>query len=137
MVLRTTGRIFLVLAEERLQVYMDKLYKFNRAKTELNAHLASLPNIQGRQTCSPAWRSCSLDKMHEDFSYVNMVSDSTQISEQEAELYYRQIRLWGLDAQKSLRSSCVLCPWYEWPGSGVRGVQKLIRFAFGFHLIYF
>jgi len=39
-----------------------------------------------------------------------MVSDSTQISEQEAELYDRQIRLWGLDAQKRLRSArvCVL-----------------------------
>jgi len=39
-----------------------------------------------------------------------MVSEVTQISEQEAELYDRQIRLWGLDAQKRLRSSrvCVL-----------------------------
>jgi len=39
-----------------------------------------------------------------------MVSDTTQISEQEAELYDRQIRLWGLDAQKRLRSAkvCVL-----------------------------
>jgi len=39
-----------------------------------------------------------------------MVSASTQISEQEAELYDRQIRLWGLDAQKRLRSArvCVL-----------------------------
>jgi len=35
-----------------------------------------------------------------------MVSD-TQISEQEAELYDRQIRLWGLDAQKRLRSARV------------------------------
>jgi len=32
---------------------------------------------------------------------------STQITEQEAELYDRQIRLWGLDAQKRLRSSRV------------------------------
>lgn len=39
-----------------------------------------------------------------------MVNDATQISEQEAELYDRQIRLWGLDAQKRLRSSrvCVM-----------------------------
>jgi len=39
-----------------------------------------------------------------------MVAEVTQITEQEAELYDRQIRLWGLDAQKRLRSSrvCVL-----------------------------
>jgi ubiquitin-like 1-activating enzyme E1 A len=37
-----------------------------------------------------------------------MVEQSnTQITEQEAELYDRQIRLWGLDAQKRLRSSRV------------------------------
>ena len=34
--------------------------------------------------------------------FANMVSDSTQLSEQEAELYDRQIRLWGLDAHKSV-----------------------------------
>ena len=41
---------------------------------------------------------------------ANVVSDGTQISEQEAELYDRLIRLWGLDAQKRLSSSrvCVL-----------------------------
>ena len=45
-----------------------------------------------------------------DICQFNMVSDTTQISEQEAELYDRQIRLWGLDAQKRLRSArvCVL-----------------------------
>jgi len=39
-----------------------------------------------------------------------MVCEVTQISEQEAELYDRQIRLWGLDAQKRLRSArvCVM-----------------------------
>jgi len=36
-----------------------------------------------------------------------MVSDGTQITEQEAELYDRQIRLWGLDAQKRLRAARV------------------------------
>jgi len=34
--------------------------------------------------------------------------NNSQITEQEAELYDRQIRLWGLDAQKRLRSSKVL-----------------------------
>ena len=33
---------------------------------------------------------------------------TTNISEEEAQLYDRQIRLWGLDAQKRLRSSRVL-----------------------------
>ena len=40
-----------------------------------------------------------------------MVSaESTTITEQEAELYDRQIRLWGLDAQKRLRAArlCIL-----------------------------
>eukprot|EP00092_Neocalanus_flemingeri_P021212 GFUD01022986.1.p1 GENE.GFUD01022986.1~~GFUD01022986.1.p1 ORF type:complete len:357 (+),score=108.13 GFUD01022986.1:47-1072(+) len=39
-----------------------------------------------------------------------MVAEVTQITEQEAELYDRQIRLWGLDAQKRLRAArvCVL-----------------------------
>uniref|UniRef100_T1JJP0 SUMO-activating enzyme subunit 1 n=1 Tax=Strigamia maritima TaxID=126957 RepID=T1JJP0_STRMM len=37
-----------------------------------------------------------------------MAELSTQISEDEAALYDRQIRLWGLDAQKKLRSSRVL-----------------------------
>ena len=36
--------------------------------------------------------------------------DQTQITEDEAKLYDRQIRLWGLDAQKRLRASriCVI-----------------------------
>ena len=34
-----------VQAEERLEVYRDKLDKVNQARTELEAHLASLPDI--------------------------------------------------------------------------------------------
>ena len=39
-----------------------------------------------------------------------VAAESASITEQEAELYDRQIRLWGLDAQKRLRAArlCIL-----------------------------
>jgi len=41
----TAQKDLLVQAEERLEVYRDKLDKVNQARTELEAHLASLPDI--------------------------------------------------------------------------------------------
>jgi len=41
----TAQKDLLVQAEERLEVYRDKLDKVNQVRTELEAHLASLPDI--------------------------------------------------------------------------------------------
>lgn len=55
---------------------------------------------------------------HELFS-TSLMADTTHISEDEAALYDRQIRLWGLEAQQRMRISSILI-------SGMRGLSNEI-----------
>ena len=51
------------------------------------------------------------------------MSSKTTVSNEEAELYDRQIRLWGLEAQSRMRDAKVLIV-------GLRGVHTEVRSSF-------
>ena len=56
------------------------------------------------------------------------MSSKTTVSNEEAELYDRQIRLWGLEAQSKVRDAKVLIV-------GLRGVHTEVRAFFNFFVL--